>query len=576
MKRLPSGVANVLLLQRLFMDLYRSNPFGVCLTGSLILFRSVSAGVGLLLIIPLLQVMGMVNGAQTSNGIAHGLQSFFAMVHVPLSLVSLLMSYVVIVSVVAVAAFVEQVMSARLQQQFTHRLRAQLYHQLLKAEWPFFLKRKSSDLLHGLTVQIQAIAASNVSLLTLLNHLILMVVYLSLAFLLSWSMTLVACLCALLLLSIMLPLHQRTSAAGRTCLQKNQSIFQSISEHLGALKMIKSAGLEAYCVERTVAVSLSLEAQNQQLIRMTAATKLLYSCGSVLVFSVLLYVAIELFKIPMASLFLLLVVFARLFPMVSTLQQTYQRLLHQLPSFVEVNQLMQDCLAHEEWLEPREALTFQKAILLKDVSFSYPSTSCTPVIEQLSIQLKKNTTTAITAPSGAGKSTLADLIVGLLNPTAGHIFIDDVPLSPKNKLAWRKSIAYVNQTVFLFNDTLRANLCLFCQDASDEALMHALQAASAAEFVEHLTDGLDTVVGERGVRLSGGEAQRIALARALLSQPQLLILDESTSSLDTHNIVHIQNALKKLQGTMTILMITHQAEMSGFADQHIKLGVKGC
>ena len=166
---------------------------------------------------------------------------------------------------------------------------------------------------------------------------------------------------------------------------------------------------------------------------------------------------------------------------------------------------------------------------------------------------------------------MADLIIGLLEPTCGTITIDGQILDARNKFAWRQSVAYVTQDVFLFNASVRDNLRLFCADVPDKSLWVALASASADGFVAAMEHGLDTIVGDRGVRLSGGECQRIALARALLSKPKLLVLDESTSSLDTQNIIKIQEALSTLRGKMTILIISHQEEMSHFADQNIFL-----
>ena len=556
------------LMLALFTDVLQFSPLNMLLTFGLMLFRSITAGVSLLLILPLLQVLGLSIGHNETQGVAKAITTLFQHLHLPLTLPMILICYVLVVSFIAMAAFAEQIISTKLQQNYIHHLRARLYQQLLYTKWPFFLKQNMSHLLHGLTTQIQAINSSNFQLLTLLNSAIVLCVYTLLALLLSWKMTLIAATCACLLLSMMLPLHRLTSQSGRDHLNKNQRIFQAITEQLGALKIIKGSGLEAKFVTETQRISASLEHENQHLTRVTAASKLLYSVGSVMVFSMLLYTALRVLSVPLESLLLLLVVFSRLLPMVSAIQQNYQRILHQLPAFCDVKQLLRDCAAHQEHLESRQVM-FNDAISLDNIGFDYHPGL--PIFSRVSLNIRKNTTTAIIGSSGAGKTTLADLIVGLLEPTTGTIFIDNQPLDNKNKLAWRQSVAYVTQDNVLFNTSIRDNLQLFCYTMPDEALWAALKSAAADEFVAHLEDGLDTLIGDRGVRLSGGECQRIALARALLSKPQLLVLDESTSSLDKHNVIKIQQALTQLRGKMTILIISHQTEMSQFADQEFFL-----
>ena len=150
------------------------------------------------------------------------------------------------------------------------------------------------------------------------------------------------------------------------------------------------------------------------------------------------------------------------------------------------------------------------------------------------------------------------MISGLLTPTVGSILIDGVGITEKTQLAWRKRVAYVTQEVFLFHQSVRENLVWVCDsDVPDERLWHVLELAAAADFVRRLPMGLDTMVGDRGVKLSGGECQRLSLARALLAEPDILILDEATSALDRDNELKVRDALINLKGKLTIIIIAH-------------------
>jgi ATP-binding cassette, subfamily C, bacterial len=156
--------------------------------------------------------------------------------------------------------------------------------------------------------------------------------------------------------------------------------------------------------------------------------------------------------------------------------------------------------------------------------------------------------------------------MGLIVPNEGRVLVDETPLSAERTQPWRNQIGYVPQDTFLFNDTVKANLLWARPDADDEEITQALRSAAAEEFVFGLPEGIHTVLGDRGVRLSGGERQRLALARALLRKPSLLVLDEATSALDSENERRIQDAIEKLHGRMTILVITHRLSTIRKAD----------
>jgi len=270
----------------------------------------------------------------------------------------------------------------------------------------------------------------------------------------------------------------------------------------------------------------------------------------------------------------LLLIFSRLLPQVSSIQTSYQRLLHLVPAFEDVRQMTKACeQAGESKLGNNiEVPQLNEKISLEHVCFQYEGGN-RQVIKDLSLTINRKSTVALVGPSGAGKSTLADLIAGLLIPDAGKIYCDSTLLEDEQRLAWRRGVAYITQEVFLFHDTVRANLSWVQPEASEEELWKMLELAEAAGFVKRLPKGLDTVIGDRGVRLSGGERQRLALARALLSRPQLLILDEATSALDHENEQKIQQALQHMDGKLTIIIIAHRETTIQHVKQRIVLDV---
>ena len=167
-----------------------------------------------------------------------------------------------------------------------------------------------------------------------------------------------------------------------------------------------------------------------------------------------------------------------------------------------------------------------------------------------------------------------DLLLGLLKPEIGEILIDYKPLEGAMRGSWRRSIAYIPQEPFLFNESIRDNLLYFAPEASEAEIWRCLAAANAAHFVRKLKDGLDTQVGDRGTRLSGGERQRLTLARALMRRPQVIFLDEATNQLDRATEFKVQESIEQLHGELTIVIISHRQENLEIADHvfHIERG----
>ncbi|WP_370521610.1 ATP-binding cassette domain-containing protein [Novosphingobium sp. ERN07] len=213
--------------------------------------------------------------------------------------------------------------------------------------------------------------------------------------------------------------------------------------------------------------------------------------------------------------------------------------------------------------------TVTREIALRNITVQFESRA-RPALDRISIDLPVRTITALTGPSGAGKSTLADVIGGLLTPDAGQLTLDGQPLDPSLRRAWRSHVTYVQQVPILFSGTVRDNLLWASPDASDDALRTALAEASA-DFVLRLPQGLDTKVGEHGHQFSGGERQRIILARAMLRAPDLLILDEAANALDRENDAAIARTIQALRDRCTVLVIAHGGALEDIADRTVRI-----
>ena len=193
-------------------------------------------------------------------------------------------------------------------------------------------------------------------------------------------------------------------------------------------------------------------------------------------------------------------------------------------------------------------LPFRDSIKLENVSYRYPS-GHTDAVNDVSLKVPHGASVGLVGGSGAGKSTLVDVILGLLEPSTGRVTVDGIDIAT-NVRGWQDQVGYVAQAIFLCDDTLRRNVAFGVPDdkIDDEAVRRALRAAQLEDFVAQLPAGMETVVGERGVKLSGGQRQRIGIARALYHDPQVLVLDEATSALDTETEKGVMEAVNALHG----------------------------
>ena len=224
-------------------------------------------------------------------------------------------------------------------------------------------------------------------------------------------------------------------------------------------------------------------------------------------------------------------------------------------------------IPEENDLETRTlALTkIEGNVSFKNISFSYDDK--TEVLHDISFEAPKGSVTALVGSSGSGKSTIAGLATAFLNPTSGQVLIDDVDLSKVDLRSFRSQLGVVLQDDFLYEGTIRENILFPRPDATEKELLTAVEGAYVNEFTDRFDDGLDTLIGERGVKLSGGQRQRISIARALLARPKIVILDEATSNLDTQSEAFIQKSLSVLMQDRTTFVIAHRLSTIQKADQ---------
>ncbi len=520
-------------------------------------------GITLILLVPLLQLAG-VSVAGSVSSLATKLSSVFTAFHITPTLATVLVLYVILTVIQASLVRARSLADTVAVQKYTLSLRERLYSAIAHARWLVVSRIRSSDFTYALTTAIDQVDNGANNVLFLIATAVVVLVYAAVALRVSASMTVIVLAASIFLLVIERARTILGRTRGEAVTTSTAALFATASEQLGGLKTAKSYGHEERHLSLFLDIGRQVNDARLALTRAFASLRWQTTIASVVALSVILYLAVQVFYLPTAAILLLLFIFSRLVPRIVTLQQTTQEILSVVPALHAIEKLIGECeQAPERSSAQQRRIAVEKGIQLVDVSFSY--TGSTRQLHNVSIAIPAGKTTAIVGSSGAGKTTIADLLLGLITPDKGSVTVDGKPLDPSYLASWREQIGYVAQDTFLFNDTVRFNLDWAAPGASERAMKDAL-ASAAADFVLKLPNGLDTVIGERGVRLSGGERQRLSLARALLRHPHVLILDEATSSLDSENEERIFHAIQRLHGAMTIVVITHRLSTIRGAD----------
>lgn len=432
-----------------------------------------------------------------------------------------------------------------------------------KARWEFFGGVDQGRLLNTFNKELANIGETLGQLATQLARAVQLCIYLSVPIWLNASMTLTAVGLAVLLGSPLLLLHKLSYRLGQKNTETGNLMMGMISEILSAARLILGFGRQKQSLNR---FSRAFDQHVHATMRsqtLDAAVIALYQPVGILSAIIALGMALQQGG-PVAEMAALLWSLLRALPLLGGLMSANVSISNFLPSYEQLVFLRDQAKQVEELEGDRPFIRLESGVVLKDVDFTYPSRHQT--LHGINLTIRKGKMTALVGESGSGKSTITDLVLGLQIPERGEVLLDEVPLGHWQQNSFRQRVGYVPQDPLLFHSTIRDNLLWSFEQASEHELWETLRLANAAGFVKELPHGIDTVVGDRGVRLSGGQRQRIAFARAMLRKPELLILDEATSALDSDSERLIQMSIEQVARDTTILVVAHRLSTIAKAD----------
>lgn len=529
-------------------------------------------GMEIFLLIPLLSVSGIMG--KSTNPISRFIVNYYPSV---MKLSIILGIYLVLVIGQNLLQRNINRRNAVMHQTFTISLIQDIYRAVLQSNWGFFIKKRKSDIITSLTTEIGRINSGLSLFLQFLSSAIFTVIQVAIASWLSVKLTVFAIVCGFILVVLKRKFVFRAQTIGKMTTQLSKKYLACITDQLNGIKEIKSNTLEISRLRWLSSLTDEMIHEQNDYINLRTNSEFMSKVASAVLITVGIYLSVTILHAQSEQLLLVVLIFSRLWPRFADLQSNIEQIASNLPAFKALIELETECIESKElkneelYSKHVKSINLKQGLECKNICFKYNQAESIYALQDINLQIPANRMTAIVGRSGAGKSTLIDILMGLVQPEKGQVLIDGTSLDSDNVLSLRRSISYVPQDPFLFNTSIRENLLLIEPEATDEEIWEALEFAAAAEFVRRLPKGLDTVIGDRGIKLSGGERQRLVLARAILRKPSILILDEATSALDTENETKIQEVLDSLKGTLTIIVVAHRMSTIRNADQVIVL-----
>ncbi len=443
------------------------------------------------------------------------------------------------------------------------------FEDFFRARWLFFSANKQGTFLNLFIRELGVVGGAFRAIAAMFAATVQFTLLLAIPLYVSWQVTLISLLIAGLFAGPFVLLSRFSYRLGKETTATANEISAVIHESFGLAKLILGYGNQSKSVE---ALARAFDAHRRVAIgaqTLMHAIPSTYNVFGLIVVLITLYVS-KKFGVPLSEAAVLLYAMLKITSPVGELVTQKTALSNFFPSYELVTALTRSARELRQPTGETPFLGFEREVAVEDLTFAYPGNA--PVLIDINMRIPKGKMVALVGESGAGKSTLIDTLMGFNEPEKGRVAFDGVPLLDFDVNSYRRRIGYVPQETVLFNMTIRDNLCWANEQSTEEEIREACRLANADEFIDSFPEGYGTMVGDRGVRLSGGQAQRIALARAILRKPELLILDEATSSLDTKSERLIQKAVEKIARETTVVVIAHRLSTIMNADHIYVLG----
>lgn len=505
----------------------------------------------------LIPIFSLLTGGETAGlgFITESIRTVFNFIHVPFTLPYVLILASVLFVAKALIQFIGKYFTEKIYTDYENSIRIKLFKRTLRASWPYLINQKLGYLERVLMgdASVMARMISNISSLILIST--SFIIYTFFAFKISPPVTIATSVFGVILFLVFRPMLSKMKNLSQNVRDSEKQIAHFINENIVGAKTVKTSGIEEKVITKGDSY---FQIYKKDRLRIALFSNFIGSIFEPISFAfiavlILFYRHSPTFEI--ASFAVIIYLIQKIFTFIQTGQNTIQNIITNIPYIQSVTRYNKEVAANKE-IQEGDPFVFNTKIEFKNIKFAYNKDS--KILDNVNFVINKGDMVGLIGPSGSGKTTIADLLMRLFPVGAGEITVDGKNVLEINLKDWRKKIGYMPQDTFLVNDTIENNIKFYAESVSRDQVIKAAKMANIYEFIQGLPEGFKTVIGERGVKVSAGQRQRIALARTLVNDPEILIFDEATSALDNQSELIIQKTIENLRGRITILVIAHR------------------
>jgi len=471
----------------------------------------------------------------------------------------ILLLIIIIFLLKAFITLIQEAWTAYIMSTLTKDLRYKIVSNYENMKYSFYLNSNIGYLNNIITKEIEKAVAAFGHYANSIVAVIYIIIYAIASIFVNWQASILALLSGLILVYSLKKLNELSKHYSLLESEKNASLQEFLIQIISYFKYLKATDSFKRIREKLNNEINALADYVFKLGVFSGALKSLKEPLTIILLCGLLFFQVSIMEKTVAGIMVIILLFYRLVTRVFSLQYSWQKFNATIGGIETFSTALNKISKNIEKSGKKKVYHFDKKIILQDVNFRYGDKQ---ILFGVNMIIPKNKIIAIVGESGSGKSTLVDLITGILIPQSGSIFFDDYNYNELDLRSIRRLIGYITQESVVFHDSISNNISLWeCKDTNKiciDKIKNAAKVAFCEEFIKNTENGYQTIIGDRGVKLSGGQRQRLSIARELFKEPEILILDEATSSLDSISEAYIQKSIDRLKGNMTIIIIAHR------------------